>query len=63
MVIPASVVAAFVLGVLLGQPFIPGNAERYASVLDTTEGTFAEDIEEVDYSEVPVIDRDSAIIL
>ena len=63
MVIPASVVAAFVLGVLLGQPFIPGNAERYASVLTTTEGTFAEDIEEVDYSEVPVIDRDSAIIL
>ena len=63
MVVPASVVAAFVLGVLLGQPFIPGNAERYASVLTTTEGTFAEDIEEVDYSEVPVIDRDSAILL
>lgn len=63
MVIPASVVAAFALGVLFGQPFIPGNAERYASVLTTTEGTFAEDIEEVDYSEVPVIDRDSAIIL
>ncbi len=63
MVIPASVVAAFALGVLFGQPFIPGNAERYASVLQTTEGTFAEDIEEVDYSEVPVIDRESAILL
>ena len=63
LVIPASVVAAFLLGVLLGQPFVPGNAERYASVLKTTEGAFAEDIEEVDYSEVPVIDRDSAVIL
>ena len=63
LVIPASVVAAYLLGILLGQPFVPGNAERFASVLQTTEGTFAEDIQEVDYSEVPVIDRDSAIIL
>ena len=63
MIIPASPIVAFVLGLLLSQPFFPGNAERYASVLDTTDGVFAEDIEEVDYSEVPVIDRDSAILL
>ena len=36
---------------------------RYASVLKTTDGDFAKDIEEVDYSDVPVIDRASAQLL
>ncbi len=63
MVVPAAPIVGFVVGLLLSQPFFPGNAERYASVLDTTDGVFAEDIEEVDYAEVPVIDRDSAILL
>ena len=62
-VIPALAIAAFVVGILLGQPFIPGNAERFATVLETTDGDFAKDIHEVDYSEVPVIDRDSAALL
>ena len=63
MIIPAAPLVAFVVGLLLSQPFFPGNAERYASVLSTTDGVFAEDIQQVDYSEVPVIDRDSAILL
>lgn len=63
MIVPAAPLVAFVLGLLLSQPFFPGNAERYASVLSTTDGVFAEDIQQVDYSEVPVIDRDSAILL
>ncbi len=63
MVIPAAPLVGFVAGLLLSQPFFPGNAERYASVLDTTDGVFAEDIQEVDYAEVPVIDRDSAVLL
>ena len=62
-IVPGAVVVAFFLGILLGQPFVPGNAERFASVLKTTEGDFAKDIEQVDYSEVPVIDRDSAVLL
>ena len=62
-IVPLAPIAAIALGALLSQPFIPGNAERYASVLETTDGVFEEDIEEVDYSEVPVIDRDSAILL
>jgi len=47
----------------MGLPFMPGNAERFATVLKTQEGDFASDIEEVDYSEVPVIDRTSAQLL
>ncbi|HJA28146.1 MAG TPA: Tat pathway signal sequence [Candidatus Olsenella pullicola] len=63
MVLPGAVVAAFLVGLLLSQPFVPGNAERYASVLTTTDGDFATDIQQVDYADVPVIDRDSAILL
>ena len=61
--LPVAVIAAFAIGVIAGMPIVPGNAERYASILQTTDGDFAEDIEEVDYSEVPVIDRASAILL
>ena len=63
MILPVAPLVGFAVGLLLSQPFFPGNAERYASVLTTTDGVFEQDIEEVDYSEVPVIDRDSAILL
>lgn len=63
MLVPTAVIAAFLVGLLLSQPFVPGNAERYAGVLQTTNGDFATDIEQVDYADVPVIDRDSAILL
>ena len=61
--LPAAVIVMFFVGVLMGASFIPGNAERYATVLKTTEGDFSEDIEEVDYADVPVIDRASAQLL
>ena len=41
----------------------PGNAAKYATVLNTVDHDFASDIQEVNYSEIPVIDRDSAILL
>lgn len=61
--VPLAVILAFFVGLIMGEPFIPGNAERYANVLKTTDGDFAKDIEEVDYSDVPVIDRASAQLL
>lgn len=61
--VPGLAIASFFIGVLMGAPFMPGNAERYATVLKTTEGDFAEDIQEVDYEDVPVIDRTSAQLL
>ena len=63
LVIPAAAVVVYAGGIIAGLSIIPGNAERYSSVLQTQEGDFATDIEPVDYSEVPVIDRDSAILL
>lgn len=61
--IPAAVVVAYFVGQLAGAAFIPGNAERYATVLKTEDGNYAEDIEEVNYSEIPVIDQASAVLL
>ncbi len=63
MIIPLAAVVAYIIGGISGMALIPGNAQRYASVLETTDGNFAEDITEVDYSSIPVIDRDSAILL
>ena len=61
--IPAALIVVYAVGFVAGMPFIPGNAARYASVLETTDGDFASEIKEVDYSEIPVIDRDSAVLL
>ena len=63
MLVPGAVIVIYAAGLLLSQPFIPGNAERYANVLDTQDAAFADEIEEVDYADVPVIDRDSAVLL
>ncbi len=62
-IIPILVIAAFFVGTVAGWSIIPGNAARYASVLDVRDGNFAEDIAEVNYSEIPVIDKDSAVLL
>ena len=58
--IPVVVALVGVVGGLLSMSIIPGNAEKYANVLKVDTLEFAEDIQEVDYSEIPVIDHDSA---
>ena len=61
--LPIAVIAIFFIGIVAGWSIIPGNAARYASVLDVQDGNFAEDIAEADYSSIPVIDKDSAELL
>ncbi len=63
LVVPVAVIAAGLLGALFSNAIVPGNAEKYSSVLKTDELAFAEDIKEANYSEIPVIDRNSAILL
>ena len=60
--VPVALAAVGVIGALLSLPISPGNAAKYASVLETDTLEFAEDIQEVNYSEIPVIDRESAIL-
>ena len=62
-VIPVLVLVAFILGSILSLDLFPGNAEKYANVLQTQSLNFADDIQEVDYSQIPVIDHDSAVLL
>ena len=52
-----------VVGALASLSVFPGNAAKYASVLETQDADFAQDIQQVDYSEIPIIDRDSAALL
>ncbi len=61
--IPVAIMAVGLIGALLSNAIVPGNAEKYSNVLKTDTLDFAEDIQEVNYSEIPVIDRDSAILL
>ncbi len=61
--IPIAIVAVGLVGALFSNAIIPGNAEKYSNVLKTDTLDFAEDIKEANYSEIPVIDRNSAILL
>ncbi len=61
--LPVALALVGVIGGVASLSFFPGNAEKYATVLETNDDVFAEDIKEVDYRQIPVIDRDSAILL
>lgn len=58
--LPVAVVVVGLLGAVASFSFFPGNAAKYSSILQTENHDFAEDIQEVNYSEIPIIDRDVA---
>ncbi len=61
--IPVAIVLIYLLALLMSNAIFPGNAEKYSNVLKTDTLEFKEDIKEVDYNQIPVIDRDSAELL
>lgn len=61
--VPVIIALVGVLGAVASLSIFPGNAAKYASVLETQDADFAQDIQQVDYSEIPIIDRDSAALL
>lgn len=61
--IPLAVLAVGLVGGLLSFSFIPGNAKKYANILQIQDLNYVDDIETVNYSEIPVIDRNTAIVL
>ncbi len=61
--IPVACLCVALIGAVASWPIIPGNAHRYANVLQTDTLEFAQDIQEVNYSQSPGIDRDSAVVL
>jgi hypothetical protein len=58
--IPLVVILIGVLGAIGSLAIVPGNAQKYASILQTDTFNFEDDIQEVNYNEIPVIDRDIA---
>lgn len=63
MVVPVIIALVGVLGAVGSLTLFPGNAEKYSTILNTEDGDFATDIEQADYSTIPFIDRDSAVLL
>lgn len=61
LVLLGAVVIVFLVGSLLSSPFF--NAARYQKLLTVQEGIFTEDIKEVDYNTIPLLDKDSASLL
>ena len=57
----AVLVIAYVVGSVLSSPIV--NARKYQQMLEPETGNFAEDIDEVDFNKVPLLDKDSAELL
>ena len=61
--VPVAIVVLFLIGSVMSLSVFPGNAEKYSSILTIQNEDFAEDIKEVNYSEIPIIDRSTAELL
>ena len=61
--LPAAVLVTFVMAWAMSSVVFPGNAMRYASIMTVSNRDFATDIQDINYSEIPVIDRESATLL
>ncbi len=55
------IIALFIIGSILSSAII--NANKYQSLLTITERDFNEDIKEISYDEIPILDKDSASLL
>ncbi len=55
------VIAIYFIGSILGSPIV--NAKKYQKLLTVDERNFATDIQQADYSTIPLLDKDSATLL
>lgn len=56
-----AILAVYLIGSLLSSPII--NAKKYQKLLTVQERLFTDDIKEVDYNTIPLLDKDSAALL
>ncbi len=56
-----ALIVIYVAGSILSSPIV--NAAKYQSLLSVEEGEFTEDIEQISYDQIPLLDRDSANLL
>lgn len=55
------VIAFYAVGSILSSPIV--NAKKYQNLLEPVTGDFAKDIDQVDYNQIPLLDKDSAELL
>lgn len=58
LILPVALCIVYGVGTLLSSPIL--RASAYHQLLDVQTGDFANDIHEVDYDQIPILDRDSA---
>ncbi len=59
--ITGGMIVIFIIGGILSSPIV--NAKKYQKLLTITDRDFSEDIKEISYKEIPILDKDSAILL
>ncbi len=59
--IVVALVLIYFIGLILSSPII--NASKYQALLTVTDGEFTEDIEELSYDQIPILDKASAELL
>lgn len=55
------IIAVYVIGTVLSSPIV--NAKKYQALLTIEERKFSDDIKEVDYNTIPLLDKESAALL
>lgn len=60
-VISGAMVVIYIIGSILSSPIV--NAGRYQRMLAIKDRDFTEDIKEISYKEIPILDKDSAVLL
>jgi hypothetical protein len=57
----AAIVIVFLIGTILSSPIV--NAKKYQNLLNIEERDFTEDIQPVNFNQIPLLDKDSAALL
>lgn len=57
----AAVLAVYIIGAVLSSPIV--NAKKYQKLLEPETRDFTEDIEQINYNQIPLLDKDSAELL
>ncbi|BFL47258.1 CvpA family protein [Lactonifactor longoviformis] len=55
------IAVVYLIGSVLSSPIV--NAKKYQKLITQTEGDFTEDIEQADFDRIPLLDKDSAVLL
>ena len=61
LILAAAILAVLLVGSLISAPIF--HAKGYYNLLDVQEGNFADDVAEISYNEIPMLDKDSSVQL